>query len=443
MPYSYTTLSQAKTFLASRLYDPTMTFWTDAELTAYITEGLRTWNAYAAFWRAEFILTLSSAIWYDITDASIAPNTLRPFTVTDAELYNIIEYHLLEPATGPIWTGSLQFNAADMMQAVQRRRDELLSNTTCTVRRALVPAVPGRTFLDDKTIDIRRIAWLPVTSPVGYTNSPLLSSDVWAQQSFENDFTVQIPGTPATYRHTSEPPLSFDTDIPPAVPGQYEVLSVDAGPSLSTTPQTLAIPDDFAWVLKWGALSDMLSIESNAKDAFRAEYCNARYQQGIALLKTAPAILSARINNIPTAIEAVQNADYYRTGWQAETAGTPNLVLIAGLNQIGFAGPPDAGPYSATLSVVQNAPIPVNGSDFIQLGRDEYDVLLDYCVHLAAFKMGGAEFQATIPLFQRFMLQAEKYNQKLRALGPFTETIYKLSTQDSEANPVFAGEEKP
>lgn len=440
MPYAYVSLLQAQSDLGNRLYDPGSVFWTNVEKTAYLTEALRTWNAYTGFSRAEFILQLiPGAIWYDLADLATAPLTNRAFTVTDVDLYKLIQYHFLEPATGATWTGSLQFNTDDLLQAVQRRRDELLSGSGCTITRALVAANVGRTFLSDSLLDIRRIAWLPTGPTADYTNVPLWKDDVWSLQSYERDFTVQEPGTPSTYRQSTEPPLSFDVDIPPAVPGLYEVLSVNAGAALNPVePTTLNIPDDFTWVVKFGAMGDLLNRDSNAKDPTRAAYCNLRYKQGMMLLYSSSSVLYARLNNLPLDIDAVQNADDFRPNWQGETAAQPDLALTAGLNLFGFSPVPDAGPYAATLMTVQNMPVPPTVNDFLQIGRDDYDVILDYAVHLASFKTGGAEFLSTMPLFKRFMTQAALYNSKLAELSEYTDAIYQLSQLQLESNPTFA-----
>src|SRR5712671_5571188 len=112
MPYTYLTFIQARLDLGRRLYDPDSKFWSDDEKAVYIKEALRTWNALSNFWRDDFVLDLQQGVtWYDITDTAVAPNTLRPITVLDTDLYDAIEYHLLEPATGATWTGSAQFNA--------------------------------------------------------------------------------------------------------------------------------------------------------------------------------------------------------------------------------------------------------------------------------------------------------------------------------------------
>ena len=215
LPYAYISFLQFKQALARRLYDPSMVFWTDAELGAYCYESLRTWNALTGYWRGDF--TSQSAIsttWYDIPALT---NTLRPYTVTDQDLYSIIFYHLLEPPTGSV---SLQFSNDDIVQAVARRRDELLSITSCTQTVRLVGAVAGRITLPDSVIDVRRMAYLPTQSiltGVGYGTgrygfgiygrsaapridipkpSVLWPEDTFAEQSYDALYTLNPAGTP-------------------------------------------------------------------------------------------------------------------------------------------------------------------------------------------------------------------------------------------------------
>ncbi|MGH7184494.1 MAG: hypothetical protein ACREJN_21320 [Nitrospiraceae bacterium] len=438
--YSATTLTQALAELAQRLYDahPTASpFWTDAEKTIYIQEALRAWNAMTSFWRVQFVFnTVNGQTWYDLADTTSVANTPRPMSYTDVGVVTEMEYHLLEPPTGKTWTGSLQFNINDLLQAIARRRDEIVSLSGCTLKQSLVPANAGMTILNDKTIDIRRVAWLPVAG-IGYINSSLWPDDTWALQSYERDYTISPPGIPSTYQQSTEPPLSFLTDIDPAVPGNYDVLTVEAGTDLSVIiTSILNVPNDWVWVVKYGALADLMGRDSVSRDSLRQKYCQMRYQQGLSMLLTSPAVLSARLNNLPLDVEALQSADDYRPGWQAEANSQPNTLLIGGLNIIGMAPTPDAA-YALTLNVVQNAPIPAVGTDLIQISRDDYDVILDYAQHIASFKMGGAEFLATFPLLQRFYTQCQMYNSKLAQLGEFQKAIYELSQLQQQFNPTY------
>lgn len=452
--YNYITLAQAKAQLAMRLYDPTMQFWTAAELGDYILESLRTWNALTGYWRSDFTFPpVALTTWYDIPSLA---NSTRPITQRDTDIYRLLEYHLLEPATGVNpWTGSSQFSASDLIDAVNRCQDELLSLTGCTVTQRNVSAIAGRIELPDTVIDVRRMAYLPTTLGTPYSfgaysaglygGTPLPSGsvvwpeDTWAEQSFNRDYTIRPAGTPSQYLMTTQPPISFDTDRPPAFAGSYDLLTVESGNAFGpTVAMPLSVPDDWAHVVKWGALADLLTRESNARDPLRAKYASQRYRMGVKLLSAAPAILAARLGNVPLDIDAVRSADLYRTGWQAEAPGQPNAMLTSGLNRFALAPIPDAGTYSAMLTVVRNAPVPVADGDPVQVSRDDLDAVLDYAQHLAAVKMGGAEFTATMPLFSGFLDQAETYGLKLAEIAEFTSTIFGQSSREDQVNPRLA-----
>jgi hypothetical protein len=461
-PFAFVNLGIARQQLANRLYDSGQVFWSPAELTQIIVEALRTWNALTGMWRSDWTFqTTQGTLWYDLTQQV---NSNRPYTVTDATLYQAILYHLLEPATGP---ASVQVTTGDLSNAVQRRRDEVLSVTSCTQTRRLVPAVNGRITLPDSVIDVRRMAYLPaITFPGGYGsgyygqnlygNSPqnfvegfvMWPEDAWAEQSFDYTYTENPPGKPSTYLMSTEPPLSFDTNCPPDTAGQYELLTVEAGGTLafnvpSATGTTLLVPDDWTHVIKWGALADLFGREANARDPLRQTYCEQRYKMGLALLAKAPALLAMRIGNVPLQVDSVRAADLYDTNWEATPQGTPGNALHSGLNLVALDPTPDAGPspgqpYQLTVTSVENAPIPVADTDQIQMSRGDYDVMLDYSVHLAMLKVGGAEFMDTMPLFERFMKQAGTYGLKLDELGEFRKWLYGLSVSEKDANPVMA-----
>ncbi len=383
--------------------------------------------------------TVATNWWYDIPSQV---GSIRPYTVMDNNLLTQIEYHLLEPTTSgyPItWTGSNQFSLDDILGALQRRRDETLSTTGCTITRTLVSALQNtRIQLPDTVIDIRRVAWLP---SLGFEAAALRSSDDFAEESFDYGYTTAPQGAPENYRQTTQPPLSFDVDRIPPIAGQYEVLNVSAGGLFNTAnPSLMGIPDDWTWVVKWGALSDLFNRDSLARDPYRAGYCKQRYQEGLGLLFDASAILALRIQNLPVAIDSVRNGDDFESNWQSVAPGAPLQAYSAGLNLIGLSPAPSNGPFSVTASVVENAPIPLLATDPIQLSRDDYDVVLDYAQHLASLKMGGAEFLATIPLYQGFLKRASLYNSKLSQLGQFQKPIYEMAQLEQERNPVYSTE---
>jgi hypothetical protein len=361
--------------LAARLDDETNQFWPQAELLLYIQEAMRVWNALTAYWRGDFTFPAQQGVtWYDITNLTTAPNTLRPFTLTTTTLYMILQYHLLEPPTGAgPWTGSAQFALSDIQNAVTQRSNELLGATGCTIQQSLIAAAPGRTALPATTLDLRRVAFIPAT---GFGSpSTLWQDDAWAWESFEPNYTTLPPAIPSTYAQNTQPLLTFDVDTQLNVPGQYELLTTQA--TAGAPGASLIVPDDWAWVIKYGALGDLLGRESNAKDPLRQAYAEQRYSQGMSLLAMAPAALAFRVNNVPAEIDAVRSADLYNWAWEGVAPGAPSTVLAAGMNLVALTPQPDAGAYSLTATVVENCPVPSAPTDCINVTEDVYEALLD------------------------------------------------------------------
>src|SRR5690348_12340482 len=92
--YTYATRATVRQQLANRLYDSAQTFWSPNELDMYIVEALQVWNALTAYWRGDFLFnTAPATTWYDIPSLT---NSLRPYTTTDVDLYELIAYHRSE-----------------------------------------------------------------------------------------------------------------------------------------------------------------------------------------------------------------------------------------------------------------------------------------------------------------------------------------------------------
>jgi hypothetical protein len=451
MPYTFIKLREARMALAERLYEgrksmpEPMQFQNHRELDTYIREALQTFNAVANFYREEFIfMTEPGEPWYDITTKF---GSLRPLTTTDFQILNQIEYHLLEPLSEeyPLeWDGSLQFNLENILGSIQTGRDKTLSETGCTVNQSIIPAPPQRIFLDDSVMDIRRLCWLPNKSQKTYTPNVVLPSDLWATQSFQAGFPQREFGTPLIYRRTSEPPVSFDVDITPAVNGQYDLLTTNnAGRLVIEHPAILPIPNDWCWVAKYAALSQLFGRESLAKDQLREDYCDKRWKQGTSMMQTAPAILAARINNVPVIVDSMSNGDFYFANWQGKKHGRPRYIFYSGLNMIALAPIPDAV-YSVTVPVVRNMPLPYDDDDFLQIGRDDYFPVLDLAQHIGMLKVGGAEFSITFPLLANFLRHCGLYNSKLNAMSLWREWMDNRPQEEMlKVNPIFSPSADP
>lgn len=427
MSYSYLTFGNAKQLLADRLGDSGFVFWLEDELGLYLTDALRHWNLLSQYHKDRFVFsTVSGQAFYKLSDIT----SLRSHTITDSQLIKLIQYHLMEPATGTSWAGTEQFTFDIVVDSINRRTNRLLVETGCTLQvdtiNSASPPV-SRVTLDDDIIDIRRVAWKD-TAP-WFRN--LRQRDSSSRRSFSPRSTY-TPGTANSYVKQTTPHVSVELTPPNIDAGQLEIVTTRSQPVVDGSGIVLSIPDDFIPTLKWGVLADLLNTEK-AQDVERADYCEQRWQEGIQAAKLSPSVQSLQINGKPMAISSLAQLDNHRPNWE-NVQGEPNTAGLAGLDLIVLSPVPD-GVYSVTMDVVRKAIIPTTDSDFIQIGREYLDILLDYCVHLATFKQGGQTFTSTKSQLEGFLETAMLYNKRLKAQGQNLEAMTAYPNREEQERP--------
>lgn len=441
MAYAHTAFGKVKSELALRLSDAGNVFWVDDELGNYVIEALRTWGALTGYWRDRGTFnTVAGTTWYDLP-ASL-PNLLG-YTVTDRDLVRDIQRHLIEPATGISWTGSEMWTLADVTSAIERRRNQFLAETgrvVSHITQTTNPPPNGRVAIDESIIDIRRLAWRQPDDttnpddPILGAYSALWRSDEWEMDAFSPDAQM-TPSDPAVYSVTALPPVTLLLSPPPANSGTLDMLVVESGPNLDpATGVVLGIPDDFCWIIKWGALADLLSGSALGRDPARAAYCEQRWQQGIQLATLMPCVLQVAINSFGANVLPVAAMDADSPDWQNAEPAQPTLAVMGGPNLLGMSSPPD-DIYGVTVDVVRNAPIPAEAASPVQIGREELDVLIDYAFHLASFKEGGIEFDGSVQNLTRMIRMAAIKNSKLRAQSSFFDALGSLAIRDTIRRP--------
>ena len=120
-PYSFATWLEAQQALSLRLNDTANVTWTVAEIKLYLSEALRFWNcltqAWIQNWSVDYTQTATAPFlpaWQSTANSLnsfVGHNATSPRyqTLTDAYVYTMIQYHLLEPPTGnAAWTGTNQ-----------------------------------------------------------------------------------------------------------------------------------------------------------------------------------------------------------------------------------------------------------------------------------------------------------------------------------------------
>jgi hypothetical protein len=379
-------------------------------------------------WRADFQYNDPVNLWNSLGSL---PGSPRLRTITDVEVYAELEYLLLEPSnlTGT-WTGTNQFGISVLSQALQRRRDEMIQignlNQSLLVG---IPLTPNtiRTELQDSIIDVERVRYIPAT---GSPNT-LYRDDTVASEWYEAPLYQLNPGTPQTFSLSSEPPLSFQVDVPPAQPGTYEAIVLQSGaPFNPPTPTLVGIPDDLIWVLEYGALADLLGQESESTDRERSEYCLKRYQDGLQLMLKSPWIMLGKVNNVAVSLDSIVAMDRFSPEWDSNPSGFGPVIVTGGVD---FVGAPISQGIGVT--VLGNAPILDDTNTYVQVSRSDWETVILIAQARAAWKQGGAEFKASLELEKAALLACAAENTRLRSMGAFSDVIdQRGNQQERDAN---------
>lgn len=391
--YSHTTLDDARMALSSQLGDTS--FWTYEELDLYIKEGIRYWNSLThRFKKRENIVLTPGQHFYDLYNESININT----TLLDQDLLVEIQYHLLESIDADSWSGTAQFTLESIQSSMQGVLDEFYMEV---IPRLNVQTVAGAGMLDfhnlssisptTPVIDIHRAAWLDSNGQY----SVLWRADEDQMRSYVHGWEGTPANRPSAYSIWKSQPLEVRLMPRSNQPGSVQYIFQKSAPILNlSVGVNLGIPDDLAWVVKYGVLADLLDQEGMATDTTRAAYCRKRYEDGLEIAKAYPSVLGAELNGISTQIGRLRDMDAY-SDWQNEPSGTPDRVFFVGYNLFGVAPSPNVAPHSILFDLVQPAPVPMVDGDNIQLDKYELEAVIAYAQHIASFKQGGREFLDT------------------------------------------------
>jgi hypothetical protein len=490
-------IAQLGARLAAPLTDPPTSLWSATEGKSYIFRALQIFNVLTNTWRTDFTFN-SPNLWNSLGSLAGSP---RLRSATDAESYTMLEYYLLEPPTaGGAWTGTSQFSLSDLQNALQSRRNEMLQISGCNdVLLQNIPLTPNtrRTFLPDTALDCIRVRYLalqvsPTATGTSGTSSITVSSSTniaagqlvsgtgiapWATVSSINGTTVtlslpntgtvsgvinffapndlyrddtvalewyesplyQLPsGTPQTFQLSSEPPLSFDVDIPPNQPGVYEAIISQSGTPFAPPAATLlGIPNDWAFILEYGALADLLGRESEATDRERAEYCLKRYQDYLTVITNTPWIMLGSVNGVACSVDSLADTDRYSVGWDQNPSGFGPVIVTSGIDFL-------AAPVGSSIGVtcLGNAPLVDITNTYLQVSRDQWDTVLDLAQAAASFKMGGAEWKAALELEARAIKFCAAENSRLKSLGAFTDIILQRGQAQDRAQERYSSKSK-
>ncbi len=429
MAYTHTTRAVLRGYLADRLGDASNVFWSTTELNLWINEAMRTWAAASGYWREQASFNTAAGTTFYALQTSLS--TLLGFSITDRNLIESIQYHLLEDATSQsVWNGTEMYDLDEVADALQHRRNQFLVETgqILVTSSPAVAASTSRVSLSDSIIDVRRAVWL---------TSGGVRTHIWRVDELAltlDDPAWEAAGTPPEFYSILAPrPVEMQLAPVPSANGNLDLITVSAGadfdPANSAT--NLGVFDNFAWVIKWGAMADLLRGEGQEADPTRAAICEQHWREGIELAKIAAVVVQVQIAGVHTTVHSLFDLDTGLVNWENETQATPTDIAIVGSNLIACRPIPD-GVTSLTFDVVRNAPVPANDAAQVLIGREEINAILDYAEHLARFKTAGRDFAGSLTLVRNFYRLAATYNNRLRASALFLETFGDISQKEEE-----------
>ena len=399
MAYSQMTLAQFVSQVGVVMGDPTAKYWTASEVQSATWEALRVWGGSTNYWRTRGTFNLDPSQPHPYYDLSVKLPLLRTRSYNLNQMVLEIQYMLLEKPSGVVGTGmSGQISIQQILTAIQYARDKFVLDTHLPISYHSSigsPSPVGQVSFSQSSVYVHRAAWMDT-----YTGawSNLWREDAWAIDKNDPTWTIEMD-RPLAYSEAENSPLVMQLYPPPSNVGVLEALTVDSLAMVDPLG-TFGIPDEWVHAVKYAALNQILSAESQIKDDLRAQYADQRYKQAVTFAKDAGSVIRLMLNGVPVSVDSLAAVDAGYPYWRNQV-GTPQMFGVLYDIVVPSPGVPDSA-YSVTADVVQSAPLPGSG-DYLQVGEEIIDTLMQYVCHVLTFKCGGSEFKTTMSGYDQFM----------------------------------------
>ena len=432
MPYSQYSLGDLSSQLATLLDDPNERYWSQTEKFYAIWEGLRVWGAITSYWRTRGSFAVSPATtWYDLS-AELPALRTRAWTLN--KLTQEIQYMCLEAANGISGAGmSGQISVDSILRSIQRARNQFVIDARFPYSVNTSPVSPpppdGMVSFSQTSVYVHRTGWMDSYSGT-WTN--LWRSDAWAIDRADPTWTLE-PGAPKMYSESENAPLKLQIAPAPQNPGKVETITVDSLLIDITNPNaTFHIPDEWVHAIKYAALADIFSAESQNKDDLRAQYAQMRYDQAMQFAMSAKSILRVLLNGVPLPLTPMASIDSGLPFWRNQ-ADRPQMAG-AFYDMLMLAPMPD-NTYGVTCDVTQTAPIPLLPNQFIPMGAEDIPHLIDYVTHVLTFKCGGQEFKDSFAQYDAFLKEAGARGQINMAKIRYLKSLFEQPWTEQAERP--------
>lgn len=402
MPYQQYSLDSIAVQLGILLDDQTELYWSRQEKYFAVWEAMYVWGAMTSYWRNRGAFAAQPSDPSPYYDLSVQLPALRTRTWTLGQMVQDIQYMCLEAANGISGSGmSGQISITSILQSIQRARNRFIldAHIPFSVSVVLVSPVPpsGLVAFSSDYAYVHRAAWQDHYSGI-WAN--LWREDAWAADKANQYWTVQ-PGMPVQFSESEISPLTLQLVPPPTNIGSLEVISIRSEQiDLTLASTTFGIPDEWVHAVKYAALADIFTSESQNKDIVRGNYAEMRYKQAVDAVQSMRSVIRILLDNVPLPMDSLAAIDAGFPYWR----NTRNLPFICGaLQDIVVLVPLPSALCGISVDVVQAAPIPRTGSDFLPIGPEDISTIIDYATHVLSFKCGGKEFESSFSQYNSFL----------------------------------------
>jgi hypothetical protein len=211
-------------------------------------------------------------------------NTPAQWNVTDTELLNSSAYKLLEndgvDAAGTY--ASSMFTTSQFLTALSNRQQQFLDLTGSIITRRSQPTTPQvpRYALPSDWIATRRVTYQNID---GDTYA-LFRADTYMLDNGMQDWMYDF-AAPTIFSESALPTQEIEIVKAANDVGTVTLTYTALAATLTGAGVHLAVPDEFAPYILYGALADLLNSDGDGKDLRRSIYCEQRFQQGVELAK--------------------------------------------------------------------------------------------------------------------------------------------------------------
>lgn len=204
--------------------------------------------------------------------------------VTDQQLLTEIQYALVEPTVDAGVTWTALWTAEEVLLLANWKQRQFLRETACVISQAVLLTIPNvhRHPLPIDWIVTLAVGWRRPNG-TSYALHPATEVDAtFAVTSWHTEPVID----PIAYTEVELPTLQIQILPASSDAGLIDLLYQALGATLLGTGIALTVPDDCAWIVKWGMLAPLLDKVGRSADPARAAYAETRYRLGVELVRS-------------------------------------------------------------------------------------------------------------------------------------------------------------